>query len=69
MATYKEIQNWVFDKYHFIPKTCWIAHVKEMAGIEVNKAPNRIGTDRVCPCPDEKVEPILKAFRSFGMIK
>lgn len=69
MATYKEIQNWVHEKYHFVPKTCWIAHVKEIAGIKVDIAPNRIGKRRVFPCPDEKVEPIFQALKHFRMIK
>lgn len=32
MATYKEIQQYVKLKYGFTPKTCWIAHMKEMYG-------------------------------------
>ena len=33
MATYKEIQAYVKEKYGFQPKTCWIAHMKEVCGI------------------------------------
>jgi hypothetical protein len=69
MATYKQIQGWVKQKYGFIPKTCWIAHVKHMSGLPMRKAPNRQGAERVEPCPPEKVEPILTAFRHFGMIR
>jgi hypothetical protein len=69
MATYIEIQNWVKQKYNFIPKSCWIAHVKELSGLPVHKAPNRKGVERMIPCPLAKVEPIRTAFRHFGMMK
>lgn len=42
MATYKEIQGYVKETYGFSPKTCWIAHMKEVCGIPVKNAPNRI---------------------------
>jgi hypothetical protein len=69
MATYQQIQLWVKQKYGFTPATCWIAHVKQMSGLQMRKAPNRIGTERVKPCPPEKVESIKAALRNFGMIK
>lgn len=69
MATYIQIQEWVKQKYGFIPKTCWIADVKQKKGIHVHKAPNRIGMDRVYPCPTEKEKPIVEALKHFGMIK
>lgn len=34
MATYKEIQKYVKDIHGFVPKTCWIAHMKEVCGID-----------------------------------
>lgn len=69
MATYKEIQNYVKETYGFIPKTCWIAHVKEECGISVKNAPNRILADkREKPCPLEKMEYIKNALIHFGMI-
>jgi len=67
MATYKQIQEWVRKQYGFIPKTCWIAHVKEMSGLPLRKAPNRRGANRLFPCPPEKVEPIQAALQHFGM--
>lgn len=67
MATYKEIQDYVDQKYGFEPKTCWIAHVKELSGLPVRKAWNREG-ERNNPCPPGKVERIKEAFRYFGMI-
>ena len=69
MATYKQIQAWVKQQYGFLPKTCWIAHVKHMSGLPMRAAPNRQGEERVEPCPPEKVEPIRAALRHFGMIR
>ena len=69
MATYKEIQSYVKEKYGFLPKTCWIAHTKEVCGIPVKNSPNRISPDnRKKPCPPEKMEYIKDAFAYFGMI-
>jgi len=69
MATYKHIQDWVKQQYGFVPKTCWIAHVKNISGISTRKAPNRQGALRIYPCPPEKVEYIRAALRHFRMIK
>lgn len=69
MATYKQIQAWVKQQYGFVPETCWIAHVKQISGLALRKAPNRQGNERVKPCPPERVEPIRAALRNFGMIK
>ena len=69
MATYKEIQGYVKETYGFSPKTCWIAHMKELCGIPVKNAPNRISpSHREKPCPPEKMPYIKEAFRHFGMI-
>lgn len=69
MATYKEIQGYVKETYGFLPKTCWIAHMKELCGIPVENAPNRISpSHREKPCPPEKMPYIKEAFQYFGMI-
>ena len=68
-ATYKEIQKWVKQRYGFVPKTCWIAHVKELSGLPVEKALNRIGTGRTNRCPLDKIQKIQAAFRHFGLIQ
>jgi len=68
MATYKQIQDWVKKEFGFVPKTCWIAHVKELSGLPVRQAWNRRGVKREKPCPLDKVEPIRDAFQYFGMI-
>ena len=41
MATYKDIRNFVKEKYGFYPQPCWIAHMKEVCGIPVRVAHNR----------------------------
>ena len=69
MATYKEIQMYIREKYGYQPQTCWIAHAKHECGIDTRKAPNRIDANsRVKPCPPEKLKDIKEAFKHFGMI-
>ncbi len=68
MATYKEIQKFVKTEYGFQPKSCWIADIKEQAGLPVKRAWNRIGNERKNPCPTEKVDAIKDAFHHYGMI-
>lgn len=69
MVTYKQIQEYVKENYGVSIKTCWIAHMKEMCGLPRRTAPNRIDKNsRVYPCPVDKKEMILKAFKHFGMI-
>ncbi len=67
MATYSDIQDWVQQTYGWKPKTCWIAHCKDLAGLEPGTAWNR-DSERKHPCPREKREPIFEAFRHFEMI-
>jgi len=68
MVTYKEIQAFVKREYGFVPKTCWIAHVKELCGLPVKKAWSRKG-ERTHPCPSEKMDAIKDAFKHFKMIE
>jgi hypothetical protein len=69
MATYKEIQKYVNSEYGFTVKRCWIAHVKEICGLPLRKAYNRIDSNkRKVPCPNNKVGPIQDAFKYFGII-
>ena len=69
MATYKQIQDWVKQKYGFVPETCWIADARELSGLPVRKAWNRKGENRQKPCPPDKLNAIQAAFRHFGMIE
>jgi hypothetical protein len=67
-ATYKKIQKYVKSKYGFVPKTCWIAHAKELCGLNVRKAWNREGEQRINPCPKDKRRAIKKALNHFGLL-
>jgi hypothetical protein len=69
MGTYLEIQTYVANKYGWKPKTCWIAHAKELGGLEVPPAPNRKGKERMNPCPPDKLPAIREALEHFGMVK
>ena len=69
MATYKENQAYVKTNYGFTTKTCWIAHIKEVCGIDVKTASTRILPDRrEKPSPLEKKKYIEQALRYFNMI-
>ena|ERR1039458_7053192 len=65
-ATYPEIQKWVREQYRFTPKTCWLAHCKELLGLPVRVAWNRRSTQRLVPCPPEKQAAIKKAFQCLS---
>ena len=69
MATYRDIRVYVLKKYGFVPETCWIAHAKELCGIPVRKASNRIDPNkRLNPCPKDKLPSIRDAFEYFEII-
>ena len=69
MATYKQIQDYVKNKNGFVPKSCWIAHVKEMNGLHPRVSSRRYDVNvRQVPCPPDKIKPIEEAMRHFGMI-
>jgi len=69
MSTYPKIQVWVKENYGFTPETCWIAHVKEISGLKLKKAHNRINPNvRQCQCPQDKINAITSALRYFRMI-
>jgi len=62
-VTGQEIQKWISRQHSFVPESAWIAHCKELFGIETSGASN---IDN--PCPPEKVAAIQQAFRHFGLI-
>lgn len=67
--TYKEIQSYVHRVHGFVPETCWIAHVKEQLGLPLRRAPNRREAHvRQKPCPAERRDAIVAAFRHFGIV-
>lgn len=64
MATYRDIANYVIQNYGYTPKTCWIAHVKDLYGLTRGRSPNRISDQFKCPCPPEKIPHITKALKN-----
>jgi hypothetical protein len=67
MATNKQIQIWVHNEYGYQPKTCWIAHCKELSGLPVKRSHRRSG-EKVYPCPEGKLGDFQYAFQHFGML-
>lgn len=69
MATYKQVQDYVRSNFGYTPKTCWIAHCKEIYGLAPRKSHRRLDSEqRKYPCPEEKRPEIEKAFKAMGMI-
>ena len=66
MPTYEAIQREVRTRFHFVPKTCWIAYVLALSGRKLRAAPNRIDRDvRKYPCPAKKRGAIIEAFHKL----
>lgn len=69
MATYKEIDAYVRSNFGFVPKTCWIADVKNSFGLTKRIAYNRHNpNNRTHPCPTDKRQFIIKAMKSLSEI-
>jgi len=67
--TYADIGREVQRIGGFVPKTCWIAHVKSEFGLTARMAPNRLDVkSRKYPCPPEKRPVIVAAMRRLGVI-
>jgi hypothetical protein len=67
--TYADIAKEVHRLGGFVPKTCWIAHVKSDFGVTARSAPNRIdATRRKYPCPPQKRPVIVEAMKRLGSI-
>ena len=68
--TYKNIKQWILDKYGFNVSTLYITQIKDKVGLEKQKNYNPgsgEGKGPVCP-PDEKEEEIVNAFQHFNLI-
>lgn len=67
--TYKNIRQWILDKYGFKVSTLYIAQIKEKVGLEKRDA-NWIkpAKNTVPVCPPEEEEAIMDAFRCFNLI-
>ena len=69
VSTYKQVQEYVKLVHGFSVKSCWIAHIKELNGVEMKSAPNRHSAKtRKHSCPDNKREKIELAMKKFGLI-
>ena len=69
-ATYKQIQNYVFEKFRFKVSILYIAQVKKKHGLEVREHYNisKNENQKVPQCPIEKEEAILDALKHFKML-
>jgi hypothetical protein len=50
--TYRDIQVDIKSRFGRSVKTCWIAHVKKLNGLNPMRATNRLAANRGYPCPD-----------------
>ena len=68
---YKQIQNYVLEKFGFKVATLYIAQVKKKHGLEVREHYNMSKNEKqkIPKCPIEKEEVILDALKHFKMIK
>ena len=69
-ATYKQIQNYVFEKFGFKVSTLYIAQVKRKCGLDVREHYNMSKNEKqkIPKCPIEKEEAIFDALKYFKMI-
>ena len=66
MATYKQIQAETKRQFGFVPKTCWIADVKEGLGLTSRQAANRIDPRRIkYSCPAAKRSSLIKIISTL----
>lgn len=66
MTTHKHIGAYLLYNHSFIPKTYWIAHVKEISGLPLPRALNRRTEERREPCPPERVGPTGRRCGTSG---
>jgi len=67
-ATYGQIKASVKKTAGFVPKSDWIAHVKELNGLHLRRTRYEPRTDRLEPCPPSKRKAIEAALRRFGLL-
>ena len=66
---YKEIKEYINDKYGFTVSSLNIAQVKDKCGLNKRNNYNK-GVDghKVPACPEKKEKALLEAFKHFGLI-
>jgi len=67
-ATYSQIQAFVKETAGFVPKKDWIAHVKELNGLRLQRTRYEPRAPRLEPCPASKQKAIEDALRQFGFL-
>lgn len=68
-ATYKEIQEYVLEKFGLKVHSYYIAEIKAKAGLNKRENYNVVsGKTKSKPCPQEKADAIMDAFRHFNLI-
>jgi hypothetical protein len=67
-VTYRQIRDSVKETAGFVPKSDWIAHVKELNGLPLQRTGNKSTTNRLEPCPPVKRRAIEDALRRFGFL-
>ncbi|GLZ23004.1 hypothetical protein [Burkholderia plantarii] len=65
MATYRDIQAFVKERYGIDAQSAWIAHVKELNGLPVKSRRTSI---RIKSCPEQWRAAIEEAMRHFGWL-
>jgi len=68
MGVYGRVQKNVKRHDGFVPKSGWIAHMKQICGLPVKKAWNRAGKGRLAPCPADRQQVILDFFKRLELI-
>ena len=61
-----DIQQWVEDRYGFVPHPYWISHCRELFLQSLEATPE--GHKPWHDCPDERREAIREAFLHFGLL-
>jgi hypothetical protein len=68
MPTYRQIQERVRRTHGFVPKTCWIAHVKAELGLTGRPAPNRPDFQRrKHRCPPDRWRAIVDCIHRLSV--
>lgn len=68
--TYKDIQDYIKEKYDFFAHSTYIAEVKRECGLDVHEPYNAVENPiREYHCTEERKEQIKEALRHFGLIE
>lgn len=68
-ATYKEIKEYINDKYGFTVSSLNIAQIKDKCGLDKRKNYNKGAEGHKVPaCPEKKEKAILDAFEHLGLV-